>query len=107
QPKAVGLAQATVCTASVDGSAPTGTVTFSAIGGTFGDGGVCQLTASEVTESWCSTTYARSDPAETPITATYAGDGANDPSTGTTTLSVTQLQVIGTTSDRRNATGQL
>ncbi len=107
QPSAVGLAQATTCVATVNGSAPSGAVTFSAVGGTFGAGGACALTPTGASESSCSTTYARGDAADTAITASYGGDGANEPSSATTTLTVRELEIVSTTLDRRKGTGEL
>lgn len=79
------------CTATVAGSpAPTGQVSFSsAAGGVFTVGSTCTLTPGAAGSSSCSVQF---QPASTSlatvtsiqITASYAGDGANQPSSGGT-----------------------
>ena len=72
------------CIATISGSDPTGTVTWSASStGNFSQS-ICTLT-----NGTCSTTYADTLTGSVTITASYSGDSNNTPSSDTTTLTVT------------------
>jgi hypothetical protein len=83
-PVAVGASS--TCTATVEGSTPSGTVSFTASGsGNFFPSGVCTLSGGS-----CSVQYVPSTTAGSPqtITATYPGDMSNFGSSGTSSVTV-------------------
>jgi len=84
-PNLVPIGWPVTCTATVSGSNPTGTVTWStsSIGGSFSQS-VCTLSSGT-----CSTTYFDNFTGSVTIAAYYSGDPNNPPSSGSTTLAVT------------------
>jgi parallel beta-helix repeat protein len=84
-PNLVSIGWPVTCTATVSGSNPTGTVTWStsSIGGSFSQS-VCTLSSGT-----CSTTYFDNFTGSVTIAAYYSGDPNNPPSSGSTTLTVT------------------
>ena len=84
-PNTASLGSPVNCTATVSGSSPTGTVTWStsSIGGSFNQS-VCTLS-----NGTCSTTYIDNLTGCTTIAASYSGDLNNTQSSGSTTLTVT------------------
>ena len=83
-PNSVSVGSPVTCTATVSGSNPTGTVTWSTSSstGNFSQS-VCTLSSGT-----CSTTYTDTSTAYATITASYSGDSNNLPSTGSTILTV-------------------
>jgi parallel beta-helix repeat protein len=84
-PNPVSIFHSVTCTATVSGSNPTGTITWSTsgIGGSFSQS-VCALS-----NGTCSTTYIDNFTGSVTIAAYYSGDSNNAPSSGSTSLTVT------------------
>jgi len=84
-PNPAHVGSSVTCTATVSGSNPTGTITWStsSIGGSFSQS-VCTLS-----NGTCSTTYTDNFTGSVTIAAYYSGDSNNMPSSGSTTLLVT------------------
>jgi len=86
-PNPMSTADTATCTASVSGSSdnpPTGSVDFSSDSlGSFSQD------SCDITSGSCSISYSNTSPGIYGITASYPGDTYNDPSTGTTSLTVT------------------
>lgn len=81
-PNHLSLGSSVICTATVSGSDPTGTITWSTSSGTGSfDQSVCTLTNAS-----CLTTYTDISPGTVTITATYNGDAHNPPGISNTTL---------------------
>jgi outer membrane protein assembly factor BamB len=94
QPASVTVDSPATCTATVSGSNPTGTITWSSNSNT---GSFSNPSCALSSES-CSTTYTDTSPASVEITATYSGDSNNSPSSGSTLLAVTPtIQATTTT----------
>jgi len=74
------------CTATVSGSNPTGTVTWSSSSST----GNFSQSVCTLSNGACSTIYADAGPGSVIISACYSGDSNNPSSSGTTTITVTQ-----------------
>ena len=86
-PASFAVAAGSTCTATVTGSAPTGTVTFSQAGAgtvTFSGGGMCTLSAGS-----CFVTATGATAGAVAITGTYGGDGSNAGSFGNDPVTVT------------------
>lgn len=84
-PNPVSIGLPVTCTATVSGSSPAGTITWSTTSSTgFFNQSVCTLS-----DGSCSTTYTDTSPSSVTIAASYSGDSNNTPSTGTFTLTVT------------------
>jgi len=84
-PNPVSVGWSANCTATVSGSNPTGTVTWSMSSstGSFSQS-VCNLSTGS-----CLTTYTDNFPGSVTIAASYSGDSNNVPSSGSTILTVT------------------
>jgi hypothetical protein len=91
-PTSAVVGSAVNCTATVTGSNPTGTVTWSTNSST----GYFNSSISTLSSGTCSTTYTDTSPGIVTITANYSGDSHNLPSNGTTTLTVTPVSVVYT-----------
>jgi parallel beta-helix repeat protein len=81
----VSIGQPVTCTATVTGSNPTGTITWSTSSST----GNFSQPVCTLSNGTCSTTYVDSDPGSVTIAACYSGDSNNAPNSGSTTLTVT------------------
>lgn len=81
-PNAVSVGTPVTCTATVSGSNPTGTVTWSTSSST----GSFSQSVGTLSSGNCSTSYADTSLGTVTITATYSGDTDNAPSSGGTTL---------------------
>jgi hypothetical protein len=84
-PNPVSIGQPVTCIATVSGSNPTGTVTWSTSSST----GNFSQPVCTLSNGTCSTTYVDSDPSSVTIAACYSGDSNNAPNSGSTTLTVT------------------
>jgi hypothetical protein len=84
-PNPAPVGSSVTCTATVYGSNPTGTVTWStsSIWGSFNQS-ICALS-----NGTCSTTYVDNTTGSVTIAASYSGDSNNAPSSGSTSLTVT------------------
>ena len=85
-PASFGIGSGSTCTATVTGSAPTGTVTFTQAGAgtvTFSSGGMCTLSAGS-----CFVTATGATAGAVTVTGTYGGDGSNSGSFGTDPVTV-------------------
>jgi len=92
-PSSMSPGSSSTCTATVTGSAPTGTIMWASSGvANFSPAPVCSLSGGT-----CAVYYTPSSPGSVTITATYQGDAANGGSYGTFTLSVVQLTTSATT----------
>jgi hypothetical protein len=86
-PSPVSLGASSMCTATVTGSAPTGTIMWASSGvANFSPAPICSLSGGT-----CSVYYTPSSSGSITITATYQGDVANGGSFGAFALSATQL----------------
>ena len=86
-PASFPVGGSSTCTATVTGSSPTGTVTFTQAGAgsvTFSSGGVCNLVADS-----CFVTATGATAGAVTVKATYGGDGSNSGSFGTDPVTVT------------------
>ena len=86
-PASFAVGGGSTCTATVTGSSPTGTVTFTQAGAgsvTFSAGGVCTLSAGS-----CFVTATGATAGAVTITGTYGGDGSNSGSLGNDPVTVT------------------
>jgi hypothetical protein len=85
-PASLVAASTSTCTATVKGSSPTGTMTWtsSSVTGRFSSGGSCTLTSGS-----CSVAYTDTVSGSPVITATYGGDASNSGSSGSFGLTVT------------------
>ena len=88
KPKKVAVGTPATCTAKVKDTTtasdvPTGTVSWTAASGAFGNGGVCTLSAAT-----CSVTYTPSTTATATVTGTYSGSSAQKASAGSGKLKV-------------------
>jgi hypothetical protein len=81
----VSIGQPVTCTATVTGSNPTGTITWSTSSST----GNFSQPVCTLSNGTCSTTYVDSDPGSVTIAACYSGDSNNAPNSGSATLTVT------------------
>lgn len=90
-PNPVSVDSPALCTVTVSGSSPTGTVVWSMNSrtGSFGQY-ICDLS-----DGTCSTTFTDIFPGTVNITAIYSGDVNNAPSSGCTTLTETAYQYAG------------
>lgn len=89
-PSTVSLGSGVSCKATVSGSSPTGTITFSTKGGgTFAPSSGCTLSSGS-----CSVAYMPSSVGTQTITASYSGDAYNQASSGSTILTV-EVPVTG------------
>ena|GEM_PF-4350645 len=85
-PNSVSPGSSVTCTATVLGSNPTGTVTWSTNSST----GSFYSSISTLSSGSCSTNYADTSAGNVTITASYSGDPDNTPSSGTCVLQVIQ-----------------
>ncbi|MEM2125088.1 MAG: Ig-like domain repeat protein [Candidatus Methanosuratincola sp.] len=88
-PNPANVTLAITCIAIVNGSNPTGTITWTSNSttGSFSPSN-CTLTSGN-----CSSTYTDTTPGTAIITASYSGDSNNEPSNGTATLTVLPLPI--------------
>jgi parallel beta-helix repeat protein len=84
-PNPVSIGSPVTCTATVSGSNPTGTVTWS----TSSSAGSFNQSVCTLSDGSCSTTYTDSSPGSVIIAASYGGDSNNVPSSGLFILAVT------------------
>jgi hypothetical protein len=91
-PSSILAGTSTTCVATVFGSSPTGTVTFSSsdTGATFSPSSSCTLSSDS-----CQVTYTPSVVGSAKITASYSGDANNPPSSNSTSLKVQALTTKG------------
>ncbi len=93
-PASVIVSVATTCTGTVADTAagtairPTGTITFTRTGGSFGNGSSCELPATGATA--CSVTFTPSGTGALPVSGAYAGDNAHHASSGNGALTATK-----------------